>query len=250
MITKEKFENDGVAFFPSVIDFDDIQNFLDQVPAIFEEPIYRTQQNMRCRYAIEPETGNSVLDAIDPIIDLSLAGKSIAYSTNLIELLSGLYGENPCLFKDKYIFRSSKAPGYPPHQDFISWPFFPKSFLTALVALDPISEKNGGLSFYRGSHKQGLLTPADGDFHSIARANLDAFEKVSFTMRPGDVVIFNAFIVHESTSNLSGRPRRSFYLSYNAVSDGGDQREAHYRYFHNWLRKRFGEYGDDRLFFK
>jgi ectoine hydroxylase-related dioxygenase (phytanoyl-CoA dioxygenase family) len=205
---------------------------------------------MRCRYAITPDSGESVLDAIDPFIDLSEVGGQIAYSNELQGLLEQIYGEPAILFKDKYILRASKAPGYPPHQDFISWPFFPKSFTTVLVALDSISAENGGLSFYKGSHKLGLLTPADGDFHNISRAKFEGFEKVTFAMNPGDVVIFNAFIIHESEANHSGRPRRSMYLSYNAMSDGGDQRQSHYRFFHTWLRKRFGEYGDERLYFR
>jgi hypothetical protein len=33
------------------------------------------------------------------------------------------------------------------------------------------------------------------------------------------------------------------YLSYNAASDGGDQRAAHYREFQQFLRRKYSEYG-------
>jgi hypothetical protein len=250
MDLQRQFHESGVLYSPSVIGKDLISDFLEDLPGKISAPDILSPQNMRCRYAIAPESGESILDAIDPFIDLSDVGRQIACSDALQYLLEQIYGEAAALFKDKYILRESDAPGYPPHQDFIAWPFFPKSFTTVLVALDPISAENGGLSFYKGSHKLGLVTPADGDFHNISRARLEGFEKVTFAMNPGDVVIFNAFIIHESEANNSGRPRRSMYLSYNAMSDGGDQRQAHYRYFHSWLRKRFGEYGHERLYFK
>ncbi len=44
--------------------------------------------------------------------------------------------------------------------------------------------------------------------------------------------------------------RRQLYLSYNAQSDGGDQREAHYREFHVWLKKKYAEFGKHAVYFK
>jgi hypothetical protein len=39
------------------------------------------------------------------------------------------------------------------------------------------------------------------------------------------------------------------YLSYNAGRDGGEQRDAHYRQFHAWLKDRYAEYGKTNVYF-
>lgn len=247
---KARFEDDGVVFLPGTVPRDLISDFTSTIDDIASQNRLRNPQNMRCRFAIVPDSGAAALDALDPITDISPAAASIAEHPGVHEILRELYDAQPVLFKDKYIMRQSGAPGYPPHQDYIAWPFFPKTFMTVLVAIDQISESNGALRFYKGSHKKGLLTPADGDFHNISRVMLAGSDVVTFTMQPGDVVIFNGFVVHESSTNSSATSRRSLYLSYNAEPDGGDQRAAHYRYFHSWLKRRFGEYGAERLFFE
>ena len=50
--------------------------------------------------------------------------------------------------------------------------------------------------------------------------------------------------------NLRGRSatnhsRRGLFLSYNARHDGGEQREAHYRRFHDYLRRMAPARGQD-----
>jgi 2-aminoethylphosphonate dioxygenase len=40
------------------------------------------------------------------------------------------------------------------------------------------------------------------------------------------------------------------YLSYNARSDGGSQREKHYREFHDWLRVKYAQYGRKDVYFQ
>ena len=44
--------------------------------------------------------------------------------------------------------------------------------------------------------------------------------------------------------------RRSFFISYNARSDGGDQREAHYRAFHQVQRQRMARISADPVWFQ
>ena len=38
--------------------------------------------------------------------------------------------------------------------------------------------------------------------------------------------------------------------SYNALSDGGEQRESHYAEFHEWLKDRYAEHGKTNTFFR
>ncbi len=72
---------------------------------------------------------------------------------------------------------------------------------------------------------------------------------VPLNLAPGDVAIFGGFTPHRSEPNLSNRWRRQLFLSYNARSDGGQQKQRHYREFHERLRARLGDRGG-ALFFR
>src|SRR5262249_32490 len=77
------------------------------------------------------------------------------------------------LFKDKLIFKPPRAKGYDLHQDFIAWPGFPRSFVTAAVAIDPCDLDNGCTVVYPGYHANGCLSPEDGDYHALPPATVD-----------------------------------------------------------------------------
>ena len=44
--------------------------------------------------------------------------------------------------------------------------------------------------------------------------------------------------------------RRQLYLSYNALSDGGEQREQRHTEFRVRLRKKYAEYGKTHAYFQ
>ncbi len=154
------------------------------------------------------------------------------------------------MFKDKLIFKPPGAKGYDLHQDFIAWPDFPRSFLTAVIALDGTDLENGCTVVYPGYHRQGCLSPEDGDYHPLPRELVDEAKAVPLVLEPGDVAIFGCFTPHGSAPNRSQRWRRQLYLSYNAFSDGGERRQKHYEEFHLWLRKKYAEYGKHFVYFK
>jgi len=207
-------------------------------------------QNLRCRYMPHHATGEKLFECFDPVTDLADGITAVAQDQRLLKVLGAIYGEPAHLFKDKLIFKPAGAQGYPLHQDYIAWQSFPCSFLTVLIPLDAAYEENGCTMVYEGYHHQGLLTPADGTFHSTPRELVSVARRRPLVLNVGDIAIFHGFTPHESEPNRSGRPRRQFYLSYNADSDGGDQRTAHYAEFHEWLLKKYPEYGRTGVWFK
>jgi hypothetical protein len=244
------YSENGYAVFRGLIPEQLIQPLRDDVAGLLENPAMRDPANLRCRFKLDPRTGVNILDAVDPVIDVLTGAAEIAAFPPLLEALAGIYGEPARLLKDKLILKTPGTPGYPWHQDFIAWPFFPESFVTAMVGLDASDEHNGCLRIVRGSHRRGYLSPRDGDFHDLGPDSFDPAEVVNVPLRPGDVVVFGAFTIHGSDANQSDGPRRHLYLSYNADSDGGEQRAAHYRYFHAWLRRRYQEYGTKDCYFR
>jgi ectoine hydroxylase-related dioxygenase (phytanoyl-CoA dioxygenase family) len=184
------------------------------------------------------------------VIDIAPVCRNIAQDARILDVLADLYGEPGCLFKDKLIFKPPGAKGYVLHQDFIAWPGFPRSFLTVLVPIDAADAENGCTECFAGYHHAGPLAPEDGQFHELSPEMFNPARGVKLELAPGDIAIFGGFTPHRSDPNRSSRPRRQLYLSYNAFSDGGEQRAKHYSEFHDYLRRKYGEHGINNTEFR
>jgi ectoine hydroxylase-related dioxygenase (phytanoyl-CoA dioxygenase family) len=130
------------------------------------------------------------------------------------------------------------------------WESFPKSFVTVIVAIDPANAGNGATEVFPGYHQLGCLSPGDGMYHELTPEQVDLSKGVILDLAPGDIAIFSGFTPHRSAPNSSGEWRRLAYLSYNAFSDGRDQRDKHYAEFKDWLMDRYAEYGKTNVFFR
>jgi hypothetical protein len=206
--------------------------------------------NIRCRWQNHVGTGECLFETFDPVADISPVCGQLARDPRLVGVLSALYGEPARLFKDKLIFKPPGAKGYDLHQDYIGWPGFPRTFVTAAVAIDPCGKDNGATEVFPGYHRRGYLSPEDGDYHPLPAGAVDETRGVVLELEPGDVAVFGCFVPHQSAPNRSDRWRRLLYLSYNADSDGGDRRTAHYAEFYAWLKKKYAEYGKHDTYFR
>src|SRR5262245_29610429 len=206
--------------------------------------------NIRCRWQNHVETGECRFDCFDPVIDLSDACERTARDPKLLAIVSALYGEPACLFKDKLIFKPAGAQGYQLHQDYISWTSFPATFVTAIVAIDAADASNGATEVFGGYHQRGCMSPPDGMYHQLPDDAVDNSKGVVLELAPGDVAIFTGYTPHRSGPNRSSQSRRLLYLSYNALSDGGEQRDRHYAEFRGWLQDRYAEYGKTATYFR
>lgn len=194
-------------------------------------------ENARCRYMPHHESGEPLFECFDPVLDLSPPLQRLAGDARLHELLGELYGEPACLFKDKLIFKPSGARGYGLHQDIpLSWDGFPRTFLSALIPIDDCDTSNGCTQVFRGYH-HGHLS-ADPGQYMLDDAMVDESRRVDLELEAGDLALFHGLTPHRSGPNSSSRPRRTLYLSFNALSDGGHQREQHYETFIQMMRTR------------
>jgi hypothetical protein len=207
-------------------------------------------RNLRCRFQNNVLTDECQFECFDPVIDLSLACHQLALEPRLLAVLGELYGEPACLFKDKLIYKPPGLRGYDLHQDYISWPSFPRSFLTVLIPFDRVDRENGCTEVFPGYHHNGSLTPEDGQYHRLPPELIDESRAVPLELAPGDIAIFSGFTPHRSAPNRSARWRRQFFPSYNRLSEGGHQRPQHYHEFRAWLRKRYAEYGKTELYYQ
>ena len=175
----------------------------------------------------------------------------LAHDPRLLAVLGDLYGEPACLFKDKLIYKPPGVKGYGLHQDWIAWHGLPAQLPDRAVPFDPADRDNGCTVVYPGYHHLGTALRAGRAVPRIAgrdrgrgeggatRAWNRATWRSSAGSRP-----------HRSDPNCPTRWRRQLYLSYNALSDGGDQRTKHYREFHAWLQVKYAEHGKTDTYFE
>ena len=240
---REAFADDGFLIRRRIFSPDEIACLADEADALLKRTDLIDKLNLRCRFQSNCAAGDCFFETFDPVIDIAPLCGRIALDGRIFELLEDVYGEEACLFKDKLIFKPPGAMGCGLHQDFIAWPSFPRSFVTVLVPIDAATEENGCTEVFPGPHRQGCLSAEDGDYHELAANLVDETRGVKLLLDPGDIALFGAFVPHRAAPNHSKGWRRQLYLSYNAASDGGQRRNAHYREFHRFLRRKYAEYG-------
>ena len=207
--------------------------------------------NLRCRYMPHVETGEKVFEVFDPVNDISPVCRDFTTDARLVALVESIYGEPACLFKEKLIFKPPGAMGYNLHQDIPRyWEGFPRTFLTVLVPIDAATRENGCTEVFSGYHHAFLSPPGRPDLYLLPDDVVDPRRRVKLVLEPGDVAIFHGLTPHRSEPNRSRAFRRTLYVSYNALSEGGDQRAAHYREFQERMRSHQASQGNDKTYFR
>lgn len=208
------------------------------------------RRNLRCRFMNHVETGGPLFEVFDPVNDISPFCRQLTGDGRIRAMVESIYGGAAALFKEKLIYKLPGAPGYPLHQDIPrNWSGFPRSFLTVLIAIDSATEENGCTQVFSGYH-HGYLLPDQTDIYMLPDDCIDSSRCVKLLLEPGDVAIFHGLTPHRSAPNRSAAMRRAFYVSYNAMAEGGDQRARHYAEFHDFLRARLDSGTAEGMYFR
>jgi len=164
------------------------------------------------------EPGARVLSRIEKFVERDGELARLVFDDRIVGPASALLGDRAVLFKEKVNFKMPGGGGFTPHQDVQpGWDRYAPYFLSVLVAVDANTIENGCLELAAGHHRRGLIgrkwMPLEGD-------ELAGVEFVRYPMAPGDVAFFDCFVPHQSQPNLTDRPRRNLYLTFNRERDG------------------------------
>ena len=244
------YRNEGYLVLRGVFSSPEVSALAAEADRLLQRRDLIDSANLRCRWQNHFATDECLFECFDPVIDISERYTRVAHDERILEPLSAIYQDRARLFKDKLIFKPPGARGYSLHQDYIGWPDFPRSFVTVLVAIDAADADNGATEVFAGCHRDGYLSPEDGEYHELPLEMVDPSRGIKLELQPGDIAIFGCFTPHRSQPNRSSRWRRQLYLSYNADGDGGERRTRHYQEFHRWLRKKYAEYGKTEVYFR
>jgi ectoine hydroxylase-related dioxygenase (phytanoyl-CoA dioxygenase family) len=85
------------------------------------------------------------------------------------------------------------------------------SYVQTLIAIDEVTPEKGPVKFIPGSGRQGHLgLDKIEDKESV----LEVDKAVAVLMQPGDIALFDPYVVHASTRNVSTTPRRVLINGY------------------------------------
>ncbi len=169
--------------------------------------------------------GQKILSRIEKFADTHEGFKAFMNDGKMLGRASELLGEPAVLFKEKINFKLHGGGGFKPHQDIQpGWDDYASYFISVLVTIDKSTVENGCLELAAGHHKRGLI---GRKWEPLEGKELGGITFVKYPMEPGDVAFFDCFVPHQSEPNLTGKPRRNIYLTYNRLSEG----EAREKYF-------------------
>ena len=242
-----RYEEDGFLIFRGLFAPEEVAELAAEAERLALRHDLISRQNLRCRFMPHVESGEPVFEVFDPVNDVAPVCRRVSLDRRILDVLADIYGEEPCLFKDKLIFKPPGAKGYDLHQDLPAcWEGFPATFTTVLLAIDSMSPENGCTEVFPGYHRRGLIDTGPDCKFRLPDSAVDESRRVPLDLEPGDVAVFGCYVPHRSAPNRSDRPRRALYVSYNALSDGGRQRERHYAEFREYLLKYYRTSGRTR----
>jgi hypothetical protein len=236
----EQFQRDGYLVLRGFFARDDLAAVDRETDALLARDDLKDPANLRVRWKYHCETGEPLFDCFDPVIDLSPGARALANDPRLRAVLEDLHGDRVHLFKDSVTYKLGGAFGEPPHWNFFAWSGFPRSFTTAVIAIDGASAENGCIEVFPGAHAQGGLAEHGGILDALPDEVLGGVAPVALDLAPGDVAFFGAFMPHRSDTNRTDSSRRHLFFSYNADRDGGEQRAPYYEAFDRFRRAAYG----------
>ena len=143
-----------------------------------------------------------------------------AKKKKLLTIVEKFLGNKP-KYKASELFAKPAKKGLPSpvHQDNFYWGVKGSNALTIWIALDNTDKKNGGVFYYEGSHKFGILDHkpsfAKGSSQTVKnKIFLERFKKVCPSLKKGDALIHHCLIAHGSNQNKSRRNRKGWTLQY------------------------------------
>ena len=169
---------------------------------------FKQKENRKINFA-KNDTINSIHD-----LDKWIWTKDLRNKLKKKYFLEAIIGSKTKNFGSEYFAKPSKyGLESPPHQDNFYWCVNNDRGITVWVSLDKANKKNGGVYYFEGSHKFGLLSHkpslAPGSSQTIkSLRKLKKCKKSIPNLNPGDCIIHNSLVVHGSQKNNSNTRRR------------------------------------------
>jgi hypothetical protein len=232
---RAQLDRDGFVVREDVFSPDEVAAMIEASEALVDR-LVRERKSIRYHvgsYVFDPDFANDVIikwegesdvvHGVEPLAHVSPALLEWGLDPRFVEPMVDIVGhEAPVLFTEKLNLKRPQHGGpNPPHQDYPYWvdtAVGAEDIATAMLFLDDSTSENGCLRVVPGSHTSGKWTTrTDGDAFLANEIDMTAYTDVDLVpleLPAGSVVMFGAFLVHQSLPNESERERRSLLYSY------------------------------------
>eukprot|EP00760_Papus_ankaliazontas_P006272 PhM_4_TR12971/c0_g1_i1/m.63561/K21195/phnY; 2-aminoethylphosphonate dioxygenase len=171
------------------------------------------------------QPGKRVLNRIERVCDNPKLW-NVAHDRRIHGAVSAMLGEEAVLFKDKSNYKLPGGGRFEAHQDIQpKWDEYATQFISVLVTIDYNRKENGCLEVAGGHYGRGLIGRY---FAAMNETETAGMKWVFVETTPGDVVFFDGRTPHKSGDNLSDKPRRNTYFTFNKRSEG-NHRDRYYQ---------------------
>lgn len=213
----QDFARDGFLVIPKMYSQDEISQLSAWIDEIAARPPEIGKQMNYYEDSLK-EKGARILSRIEKFVDYHAGLRQFVYSEKMIGTAAEILRDEPVLFKEKINFKLPGGDGFLPHQDIQpGWDTYTDYFISVLVTIDKSTVENGCLELSAGHHTRGLIGEK---WKPLTQEQLKGIEFVQYPMEPGDVAFFDCFVPHQSKPNLTDKPRRNLYLTFNRKQQG------------------------------
>ncbi len=215
------YQNKGWVKIKNFIKKNELKILEKKISSIIREDIKKNKKKSR-HINFANSNNDQNIDQLNSYhkLDSSLWIKKFAKRKNFTSIVKTILGNEPELRASEFFAKPAKI-GLPApiHQDNYYWGVAGSNALTIWMALNDSNKKNGGVFYYEGSHKYGILDHkpsfAKGSSQTIKNKYfLKKFKKVFPTLKKGDALIHHTLVVHGSESNNSKKSRKGLTLQY------------------------------------
>jgi ectoine hydroxylase-related dioxygenase (phytanoyl-CoA dioxygenase family) len=165
---------------------------------------------------------DKVIRKLEPISDLSPVFRELAFTSQITNPISAIFGEPVDLFEDKLNLKLPGGSPYPWHQDWVCcWRAHTDALITCFIYQDDADAVNGCLQVIPGSHLGKPMLPFRGSGHfEIDPDYVDTTKSVPVPLKAGEMIFFDPYLLHYSDLNRSRTPRRAIIYTYHPARLG------------------------------
>lgn len=226
----DAFDRDGYLVMPGVFDAAEVAAMRTDADFILELIVNSSLANGRQSRRLDirrQRDGTMIVRKIQPIVDLALALARFSADQRLLGPMSELMGDEPVLMEEKLNYKQPvpsmvafRVPAdddrFPIHNDWAYYKVngYPQGIVSSALAIDECHEGNGPIRVFPGTHKRHIDHLRVRNGLEVPPGTVDPHRSVAVLAPPGSVMFFHSCLIHTSSPNDSGAPRRVMIYSH------------------------------------
>ncbi len=193
------FQKNGVVIFKNLIPRSIIKKCLSDLNK-FDDLNYPKDKNI----VLDRSMGKKYIRYFQ-YLNLYVKSFDAFFNSKILNISSHLLNDNSYFSSMNYHNKVPGGEGTPPHQDNFYWCRKPNKALTAYIALNDQSNKNGGIEYFLGSHKlktfEHLSSTVKGFSSFIEQKKIPDLQILKPNLKMGDVIFHHCNVIHKAGKN-------------------------------------------------